>query len=162
MITMDQWIEYYNMEGHREGGFYYQNLKSNQSLLNEKGNERALYTSIYFLLTDTNPSRFHQLLSDEVWYYHYGEALTIHIISPDGNYQTITLGTDIEAGQVLQAVVPKGSIFGSTVDTKDSYALVSCMVSPGFEYDDFKLFNQSELIRLYPEHQSIIQRLTVE
>ncbi|XJS11737.1 cupin domain-containing protein [Aerococcaceae bacterium WGS1372] len=161
MVTMNQWIKYYNMEGHREGGFYYQNLKSNQTIVNEEGNERALYTSIYFLLTDTNPSRFHRLKADEVWYYHYGQALIVHMITPEGNYETITLGSNIERGEVLQAVVPKGTIFGSTIETEDSYALVSCMVSPGFEYEDFELFQRDDLLSKYPEHHDIIERLTL-
>lgn len=162
MIPMEKWLSYYNMEGHREGGFYYQNLKSDQVVKDDQGNDRALYTSIYFLLTDSNPSRFHRLTADEVWYYHYGKPLTVHMITPEGNYESISLGTDLEAGQVLQAVVPKGTIFGSTVDAKDSYALVSCMVSPGFEYDDFELFSRDFLLSEFPEHEEIIERLTLE
>lgn len=156
------WIDHYEMEGHEEGGFFYQVLKSDQRIQLEGQPERALYTSIYFLLTSSHPSRFHRLTADEVWYYHYGSPLTVHMITADGQYETITLGTDVEKGQVLQAVVPKGTIFGSTVEDTDSYSLVSCMVSPGFEYDDFELFKRSELLAQYPEYTEIIHRLTLE
>lgn len=156
------WIDHYEMEGHEEGGFFYQVLKSDQRIQLEGQPERALYTSIYFLLTSSHPSRFHRLTADEVWYYHYGSPLTVHMITADGQYETITLGTDVEKGQVLQAVVPKETIFGSTVEDTDSYSLVSCMVSPGFEYDDFELFKRSELLAQYPEYTEIIHRLTLE
>lgn len=84
------------------------------------------------------------------------------MITPEGDYQQVTLGTDVEKGQVLQAVVPKNTIFGSSVEEDDSYALVSCMVSPGFEYDDFELFKRSDLLEAYPDYSDIIHRLTLE
>ncbi|NJJ06384.1 cupin, partial [Lactobacillus jensenii] len=34
--------------------------------------------------------------------------------------------------------------------------LVSCMVAPGFDYEDFELFSQAELIKQYPEQKRII------
>ena len=156
------WIDHYNMAGHEEGGFFYQVLKYDQTIQLEGQQPRALYTSIYFLLTSNNPSRFHRLTADEVWYYHYGSPLTVHMITPEGDYQQVTLGTDVEKGQVLQAVVPKNTIFGSSVEEDDSYALVSCMVSPGFEYDDFELFKRSDLLEAYPDYSDIIHRLTLE
>lgn len=155
------WIDHYKMAGHEEGGFFYQVLKSDQTIQLEGQKPRALYTSIYFLLTSNNPSRFHRLTADEVWYYHYGSPLTVHMITAEGDYQQVTLGTDVEQGQVLQAVVPKGTIFGSTVEDSDSYSLVSCMVSPGFEYDDFELFKRADLLNQYPDYADIIHCLTL-
>lgn len=155
------WIDHYKMAGHEEGGFFYQVLKSDQTIQLEGQKSRALYTSIYFLLTSNNPSRFHRLTADEVWYYHYGSPLTVHMITAEGDYQQVTLGTDVEQGQVLQAVVPKGTIFGSTVEDSDSYSLVSYMVSPGFEYDDFELFKRADLLNQYPDYADIIHCLTL-
>lgn len=155
------WIDHYKMAGHEEGGFFYQVLRSDQTTQLKGQKPRALYTSIYFLLTSNNPSRFHRLTADEVWYYHYGSPLTVHMITPEGDYKQVTLGIDVENGQVLQAVVPKGTIFGSSVEADDSYALVSCMVSPGFEYDDFELFKRSDLLKQYPDYADIIYRLTL-
>jgi hypothetical protein len=55
--------------------------------------------------------------------------------------------------------VPAGKIFGSTVDESDSYALVSCVVAPGFDFRDFKLMDKSELLEKYPDFPEIIARL---
>ncbi|WP_334308776.1 cupin domain-containing protein [Lacrimispora sp.] len=44
----------------------------------------------------------------------------------------------------------------------NGYALVGCMVSPGFEFRDFELFKRNELIAKYPQHKQIIHKLTTE
>ncbi len=157
MKNAQEWIEELGMVSHIEGGYFKEVLKSDQTI-HHNNHKRALYTSILFLLEQDNPSNFHRLTADEIWYYHDGTSLTIHMIHPDGTYQQIKLGKNIKDGEVLQAVVPKGVIFGSSVE--EGYALVSCMVAPGFEFEDFKLFNQQELLDLYPKHQKIIEKLT--
>jgi len=54
-------------------------------------------------------------------------------------------------------------IFGSTIESSDpeDFAIVSCSVTPGFEYEDFKLYTQDELLEKFPEHAQIIRRLAV-
>ncbi|BAH81090.1 putative cupin superfamily sugar epimerase [Streptococcus dysgalactiae] len=157
MMTKEDWVRRLGLEPHVEGGYFKQTEKASERL-DFSGKERALYTSIYFLLEETNPSHFHRLTADEIWYFHAGEALTVHMITPDGHYEAVTLGLDLSKGQRLHYCVPKGTIFGSTVE-KD-YALVSCLVVPGFEFDDFELFKRADLLAAYPEHQAIIERLT--
>ncbi|MBG9982188.1 cupin domain-containing protein [Aerococcaceae bacterium DSM 111020] len=154
-----EWIEYYELLPHPEGGYFKQVAKSSD-ILQEERKERARYTSIYFLLTDDNPSRFHRLTADEIWYFHAGAPLTVHMISPEGDYQTVKIGANPQQDEQLQFTVPAGYIFGSTVDTPDAYALVSCMVAPGFEFEDFELFHREDLLAQYPDHQEIITRLT--
>jgi predicted cupin superfamily sugar epimerase len=41
----------------------------------------------------------------------------------------------------------------------NSFSLVSCMVSPGFDFRDFVLFEENELISMYPNHAEIIKKL---
>ncbi|SDG50893.1 hypothetical protein SAMN05421791_1122 [Facklamia miroungae] len=145
------------MEAHPEGG-YFREVEKSESKIEVDGKERALYTSIYFLLEKGDPSHFHPLIADEIWYYHYGQSLTVHMISLEGVYSQVTLGLDVAKGHVLQYRVPKVTIFGSTVE--EGFSLVSCMVSPDFEYDDFELFTYNELIEQYPEHEEIIRVLS--
>lgn len=152
-----EWIQGLGLESHPEGDYFKQIEKSPTTIVIE-GKERSLYTSIYFLLEENNPSRFHRLSSDEMWYFHEGKSLIIHMLKQDGTYQQIEMGLDSSKGQVLQYCVPKGTIFGSSVDS--DYALVSCMVSPGFEFEDFELFSKEQLIALFPEHEDIITKLT--
>ncbi len=106
--------------------------------------ERRLVVFIFSLYY--NNFHLHRIDADEVWYYHAGQFLTIHMINPDGEYTTATLGTDIQNGDVLQYVVPKGTIFASSIQFSNTYSLVGCMCQPAFEFKQFELFKQSELI----------------
>jgi len=148
-------IEKLNLVPHPEGGFYRETYRSEET----KGN-RNLMTSIYFLLTSEHVSHLHRIKSDELWYYHGGSPLIVHILDAFGHHEHI-VGNDLEKGYFPQFLVPKNTIFGSTVLEKDSYSLVSCVVSPGFDFDDFELFKRDELLDAYPMHREIIERLTI-
>ena len=157
MKTAKQWIDQLHLEAHPEGG-YFQRTDYSEDKYTRNGKELALYTNIYFLLTPESPSHFHQLVSDEMWFYHTGSPLTVHSLHEDGRYTKTVLG--LNEGQVLHHNVKAGVVFGSTVD--EGYALVSCTVVPGFDFSDFKLFTKAELLKKYPKHQEIIQHLAYE
>lgn len=155
MKSAEQWIEELQLQPHPEGGYFRQTDKSEQAYKKPDGTV-ALYTNIYFLLTRDNPSHFHQLSSDELWFFHAGQPLTVHSLLPDGSYITTDLGPDAK----LQHTVPAGTVFGSSVE--EGYALVSCTVIPGFDFSDFKLFTKSELLKMYPDHITIINKLAYD
>lgn len=159
MKNAKQYIEELELQPHIEGGYYKQILKSEDVITHNK-KERSLYTSILFLLEKDNVSNFHELTADEIWYFHDGNPLTIHMIEQDGTYHNVKLGNDTKNNEVLQYVVKKGTIFGS--DVEEGYALVSCAVIPGFEFDDFKLFKREELLQRFPNYKEIITKLTRE
>lgn len=161
MQTIEQLIEALQLEPHPEGGFYRSTIRDEEKLQLARG-ERPLYTSIYFLLRSQDISHLHRLQSDEVWYYHGGSALTIHMIHPDGTYEAKKLGINIANGEQPQILVEKGTIFGSSVEAEDTYGLVGCMVAPGFDFVDFELFTQQELLELYPQHERIIKKMAFE
>ena len=103
-------------------------------------------------------SRFHRIKSDEHWYFHEGSPLTVHTLSEKG-HSKLTLGP-VGEGYAPYQVVPAEVIFGSTVDNPDSYCLVSCVVSPGFDFQDFELFDRKALLKNFPDHTEIINKLT--
>jgi predicted cupin superfamily sugar epimerase len=49
----------------------------------------------------------------------------------------VVVGSDVAAGQLPQALVPAGVWQRTLPGPAD--ALVSCLVSPGFDFDDFEL-----------------------
>lgn len=155
MTTIKQWIDDLQLIAHPEGGYYRETIR-------EDGKGRAAFSSIYFLLTADNISHFHRIDADEVWYYHAGDALTIHMITPSGDYETAQLGTSIKDGQVLQFKVPKGTIFASSIEGENQFSLVGCMCQPAFEFEQFELFDQQELMTLYPHLESIIKQYALE
>ncbi|AIO01720.1 hypothetical protein LPMP_340950 [Leishmania panamensis] len=82
-------------------------------------------------------------------------------------YRRVLLGARIERGEVLQYTVPAGAIFGCSVDTdspdgKMGYSLVSCIVSPGFDFRDFELFTKAQLMELCPQHEAVIKEMALE
>lgn len=154
---LSKWIKTLGLQAHPEGGYYKETGRSDQIIKSGSGLDVPLYTNIYFILEDKNPSRFHRLQSNEVWYFHDGNPLTVHCIYPDGTLKDVRLGRNPEA-DVLQFEVPRGVIFGLSVE--EGWALVSCMVSPGFDFREFHLFSEEELLAKYPQHSAIIKKLT--
>ena len=164
MYTADYFVENLNMTAHPEGGFYKQIYVSDENIpiserISELTENRKLWTSIYFLLRDGEVSNFHRLKSDEMWYYHSGSPLTIYMINLEGELIIEQLGLNIEKGEKPQVLVPKNYIFGSAMNNK-GYALVGCMVSPGFEFKDFELFERIYLLEKYPQYEELILKLT--
>ena len=164
MYTADYFVKNLEMIEHPEGGFYKEIFASAENISDRDLNvefegSRMLWTSIYFLLRDGEVSNFHRLKSDEMWYYHSGSPLTIYMISPEGELTSEQLGLNIEKGEKPQVLVPKNYIFGSAMNNA-GYALVGCMVSPGFEFKDFELFKRNFLLEKYPEYKETIIKLT--
>ncbi|BBF43715.1 hypothetical protein of cupin superfamily [Lachnospiraceae bacterium KM106-2] len=166
MKTAEYFVKQLQMIPHPEGGFYKECYQSEEKITSNElqvdyEEKRKLWTSIYFLLRNGEVSHFHRLKSDEMWYYHAGSSLTIYMISPEGVLKTEQLGLQIEKGERPQVLVPKDYIFGSAMN-EEGFALVGCMVSPGFEYRDFELFQRNELLQKYPQYKEVIQKLTIE
>jgi predicted cupin superfamily sugar epimerase len=159
------WIKKLNLIAHPEGGYYRETYRSELSIPREGlppqfTGARLVSSAIYFLLDGENFSAFHRLRSDELWHFYAGSPISVHVIEPDGGYSKIHLGSDPEAGDVLQATVKAGRWFASHVRDPGSFALAGCTVAPGFDFADFELGKQAELIRLYPPHRNLIERLT--
>jgi predicted cupin superfamily sugar epimerase len=60
----------------------------------------------------------------------------------------------------FQSVVKSGSWLAASVDDVTSYSLVGCIVSPGFDYQDWKLGDIESLVKLFPQHRSTIEKYT--
>lgn len=122
------YIENLKLEKHPEGGYYKESFVASDSIVRDN-DKKDLWTSIYFLLHTGEVSNFHRLKSDEMWYFHAGNALTIYMISPSGELIEKKLGLNISEGEEPQVLVEKGYIFGSAMNS-EGFSLVGCMVSP--------------------------------
>jgi hypothetical protein len=153
--TIHYWIEKLQLTRHPEGGYYRETYRSH---LMYEG--RNLSTSIYYLLPGDKHSRFHRLRYDEIWYFHAGDPLKLYFLHPGGILGEHVLGNDPEEGQQLALRVPAKTIFGGEVGGAGNHSLVSCHMSPGFHFEDFEMFTPEELTGMFPEHQSIIKKLS--
>lgn len=165
MKNADYWIDKLNLEQHPEGGFFKELYRSDETIshvaLPERfSGERVFSTSIYYLLNKVDISLFHRINQDEIWHFYEGCPLTIHCISVDGIYSASVLGRDIEQGDSFQIVVKAGCYFAAETNNKDSFSLVGCTVAPGFDFADFELPSQSDLITAFPEHEKLIHSFT--
>lgn len=146
---------------HPEGGFYKEVFKSadESPVLPPRfgaGRRPMPYcTSIYYLIESPDFSAFHRIKADELWYFHAGTGITVHILAPGGGYRALELGPGAEFFGAVGAL----SWFAAEPRT---WGLVSCAVSPGFDYRDFELADRAALCREFPERSALIERLTRE
>ncbi len=159
------WINKLNLLAHPEGGYYKEIYRSEEFieqtvLPNRYSSKHSLSTSIYFLLNKNQISAFHKLQSDEIWHYHTGASLKIHIISNDGNYKEVKLGLSLEDGESPQIIIPHNHWFAAELLDKSSFTLIGCTVAPGFDFTDFILGKQDILKKLFPQHSDLIVRMT--
>lgn len=123
-----------DLEPHPEGGWYRQTWASPVPVTLPDGRVRPTATLIYFLLPAGESSAWHRVASDELWLAHTG-AVTLEL-GGDGPAPGEPSATVVDLERP-QALVPAG-VWQRTVPG-DADALVSCLVSPGFDFADFEL-----------------------
>jgi predicted cupin superfamily sugar epimerase len=125
---------------HPEGGWFRRTWTGTHPVATDAG-ERPAATCIHYLLTPGEHSAWHVVVSDEIWLWHGPGTLSLTLGGsgehPDAA-ETILLGPDLAAGQRAQCVVPAGT-WQTAALAGDREVLVSCVVSPGFTFDDWRL-----------------------
>lgn len=126
-------IDALHLEPHPEGGWYRETWRAESA-----PGERASATAILFLLEASQRSHWHRVDASEMWLFHAGSALRLLTAAgAEGPVEEIRLGPDVHAGETPQARVPPGDWQAAEADR--GWALVSCIVSPGFEFSGFEL-----------------------
>lgn len=148
-----------------EGGYFSETYRSadiirKDALPDKFPADRNTGTCIYYLLNQDTFSEFHTLAADEIYHFYCGDPVTLVQIFPDGNLTLTTLGSDLEAGQVPQVVVPSGVWQASYVKEGGSFALMGCTVFPGFDFADYQKGNWEVLLKKFPRHHATIMKLT--
>ena len=140
---------------------------------------------------ESEPSRFHRLRSDELWFYHSGALAELvmlrpvdqpeagrsivsehlpeqRVVGPGSPYTLVPAGWWV----AVRAIVGEQADWGTgraperrwTADRRTSHeydwTLVSCVVTPGFEYDDFEMADREVLLRDFPLAREVILALT--
>ena len=127
-------IDRLGLTSHPEGGWYKETWRS-QSLV---PGDRSPGTAILFLLEQGQKSHWHRVDADELWLWHAGSPLDLMIAdAADANPETILLGGDVMAGYQPQVRVPTNR--WQAADAHRGWALVSCIVVPGFDFAGFEL-----------------------
>ena len=140
-----QLIEQLQLQPHPEGGWYREVFRSQGQVLPQDGRPaRSALTSIYFLLEAARHSRWHRVLSDEVWVHLEGAALDLWTWdAADSRLHQAALGP-VGAASAPQHVVAAGLWQAARPQAGDAagYTLVACMVGPGFDFSDFSMMER--------------------
>ncbi len=118
--------------------------------------------SIYFLLRDSDLSHFHEIDCEELWYFHEGCGVKITVLSKDGTRSELLLGPDCEKGQSMMVAVRPGDIFAAENLDPKGYTFMSCMTTPKFTYEGFRLVYKAELQKNFPDHYADIAYLAYD
>jgi hypothetical protein len=100
-------------------------------------------------------SDFHKLSHEEIWTFLEGDPFTLYLLYEDGSVDTITLGSDLASGQLLQYTVPVGVMQAGCLNPGGEYALYSCTVVPAFDWQCFTMVSTEEIMQNYGEKQEI-------
>jgi hypothetical protein len=119
----------------------------------EYAGTRNALTSIYFVVTPASPSAWHVLPSDEVFLWHAGDPVSMLLLTRGGGAESVELGSDLADGQRPQAVVPGGVWQGCRLADgwRCGWALLSCLVAPGFDFADFHVATPGQVAALVAE-----------
>ncbi len=129
MTEAAQIIEKLGLLPHPEGGWY------RQTWVGPDHQGRASGTAILFLLQAGEVSHWHRVNADEIWIWNAGAALTLSVGVDSAT--DIRMGPDVLGDEVVQLVVPAGH--WQAARSLGAWTLVSCTVSPGFQFAGFDL-----------------------
>ena len=142
-------IERLDLVPHPEGGFYRETYRSPLQVQSAcHGGSRSAFTSIHFLLAQGQYSAWHRVASDESWFFHQGCDIEVHSLLPVEDLTASVVHTQRIGPKsgCFELTVPAGTWFAARPTELDSHVLVSCVVAPGFVFDDFELANRQQLI----------------
>lgn len=132
--------ELLELEPHPEGGWYRRTWAGTHEVVIAAGTRPAA-TLIHYYLDPGDSSAWHVVSFDEIWLWHGPGTVVLELggdgAEPAGDQQH-RLGGDLASGERAQIIIPAGT-WQRALPQEGQGALVSCLVSPGFTFDDWVL-----------------------
>jgi uncharacterized protein len=143
MTELPDWARPLDLLPHPEGGWYRETWRSDltldtAALPSGYAGPRQAGTAILYLLLPGQQSAWHTVRGAELWLHHRGSPMLVDIGPQRETATTHRLGSDLAGGEQPQLLVPPGHWQRATPQG-DEPSLVSCVVVPGFDFDDFAL-----------------------
>ncbi|GMH03582.1 hypothetical protein Nepgr_005421 [Nepenthes gracilis] len=186
MLSASEIVQRLNLKPHPDGGFYSETFRDNSIFLSKSQLpsqykvDRAVSSSIYFLLPSGSVACLHRIPCAETFHYYMGEPITVMEVNErDGQVKLTCVGPNVLENQQPQYTVPPYVWFGSfptkdvtmssdglrieiaARDAESFYSLVGVTCAPAFQYEDSELAKRSDLIARFPSYKSLISLLTV-
>jgi predicted cupin superfamily sugar epimerase len=146
-----------NLEPHPEGGWY-RRVYTSPVHVPAPGLDgvRPSATLIHYLLSPGERSAWHRVASDELWLWRRGGTLELRqggtgpapATGPPLSTTLLGPGHD-EPRTYLQVLVPAGT-WQSAEPAQKHEVLVSCLVTPGFTFADFELYDDPGAVPAAP------------
>lgn len=127
MQTARAMIEALDLSPHPEGGWYRETWRAAAP-----DGGRSPGTAILFLLEAGQRSHWHRVDASELWIFQAGTPLMLRTPAA-----AVRLGPDPVAGDVPQHVIAPGE--WQAAEAGNGWALVACVVVPGFDFAGFEL-----------------------
>jgi predicted cupin superfamily sugar epimerase len=168
MTKAKEIIKILNLQEHPvEGGYFRESYRSAGRIPAENlgpsyEGDRSFSTAIFYMLIPGAFSEMHRLKGDEIFHFYLGSPVEMLQLFPDGGGRRLIIGSDIDAGEMPQVLVPAGVWQGSRLVPGGEFALLGTTMSPGFEFCDYESGKRAELIRDYPDFKESIILLTRE
>lgn len=124
----------FGLAAHPEGGWYRETFRDVPAAAG--GREAAAH--ILYLLKQGERSHWHRIDATEIWHFSMGGPLALSIApAAGGAVSVVTLGSDLQRGNVPHAVVPAGA--WQAARPLGAFTLVGCTTVPAFRFDGFEL-----------------------
>lgn len=120
-------------------------------------NQRAAGTSIYYLVTQQNFSKWHALDCDEIYHFYQGAPLVLWLYDKNG-LSSVELGKDLN----FQYTVPAGTWQASLPHPSGEYSLVGTNCFPGYQQEGFSMPDSSQIaawLAAHPNEKNIIKKM---
>jgi predicted cupin superfamily sugar epimerase len=128
------------LQPHVEGG-YYRRFHPPKGADVDAGVRHAM-SAIHYLLERGQFSNWHRIDAQEAWHFVEGEPLELLIYNPVCNRLERHCLGPLTDDYCSVAVVPAGA--WQAARPLGRYALMTCLVAPGFEYEGFELLAESD------------------
>jgi predicted cupin superfamily sugar epimerase len=132
------------LEPHPEGGWFAETFRAEEQVTVDRAGQqvaRSAVTLINFFLPAGAASAWHLVASTEIWIWQGPGPITLQLGGtgdrPADRPETYRLGADPAAGERPQLIIDP-YVWQRTVPAEQD-ALASCVVSPGFDFEDFRL-----------------------
>lgn len=145
MTDVSPLIDAMSLAPHPEGGHYRRTWTAPARVDTPRGSRHSA-SAIIFLLDRDEEARWHLVHSDELWIWSGPGALEVHLggngNAPDADPRIVTLGSPSgtvasDPANPVQILVPAGT--WQRTFARSDYALATCVVSPEFTFEDWKL-----------------------
>lgn len=149
-MTPEEMQSIFSMKKHEENGSYIEMHYETEE------NRRPDSGSVLYYVSPNEKTKFHSIDCDEYWCYTNGSPLELWMFDEKGDLEIKTLGK--ENGCIPFVYVKQGTVFASKHKISfDEGTFLVCITVPRFSYTGFRLYEKSEMIRLFPEAEKFFK-----